>query len=152
MAVRIASLPPNFRAFETLTVCGNVMHNGIAPFLFGDTVPLLIGVGEKTPLLWLAAPKDPRGSDWTELVVANEAKLSMVRIYPETEKGEVAIAVSKQIVLECRQVNDRSAEITLLDLKPCNLNLVGTRESLSVGTNQFTHNSFAGTAYMMKLG
>lgn len=145
------NLPITFRSFESLAICGNTLSRGRAPFLFGDTVPLLVGVGERSPLVWLSAPIDAKGTKWTDLIAASRGLVPAVRVYGAPEKGEISILVNRLPVLECKQISEQGAEISFIDLRPCNLNVFGENQTLSVGRSHFSHNSFA-SDYMMKLG
>jgi len=144
-------IPDGFRPFEVLTVCSNMLRNGKAPFLFGQTIPLLVGVGEKCPLVWLSAPADPKGSTWVELVEAGKELKPEGRVYRSVETGETSILVNRLPVIECRQVDEHTGIISFLDLRPCNLNVFGDQSGLSVGLNRFSKNGFQ-AGYMMRIG
>ena len=150
MSVKVNNLPSDFVPFREVNVCGNKMTGGKAPFVVGSNIPLLVGKNTH-PKLWLSAPKDPKATDWIDLIIGGKAMHPQVKVLSSEDRREISVQFRRQSILELRVVTPDSVEIPFLDLRPVGLNIFGDSNVLNVATNALSANSFQG-AYMVKLG
>ncbi|MCD4707367.1 MAG: hypothetical protein K8S62_06490 [Candidatus Sabulitectum sp.] len=143
------NLPKSYSPYATLIVCSNTLSDGSFVVAIGDTLPLLIGKGEK-PQVWLQALSNPEKSEFVTVVEASISKHPVVKVIEEN--GAISIYVGDIGVLSVRIISDNSAEVFLLDLRPLGINLYGSISELKVGNSTFKGNSFAGGGTMIGFG
>jgi hypothetical protein len=151
MAATVKTLPGDFVPFSLLSVCGNTMTNGKAPFAFGDTVPLLVGAGERVKI-WLSAPKDRAGQHWMDLIVAGRAIHPEVKVLYSEDSSEVSVQWRRVPMIEIKKDSLKAARVTFLDLRPVGLNIFGDSQSLQLGPHRLVRNSFDNVGFMAMLG
>lgn len=143
------TLPSSYKPYENLTVCSNTLIGGGHLVVLGEVLPLLVGSGEG-PTIWLQAPADKSGSSYVPLVTASVASHPAVGVV--SSKGGLTVSVGGVPVIHVRQVDQNSAEIDLLDLRPVGLNIYGSVSSLTAGGATFSHNTFSGGGALLAFG
>ena len=151
MVAQVDKLPETFVPFEALTVCGNLLKAGKAPFVIGQTVPLLVGKNSH-PMVWLSAPRNSLGTEWLELIEAGKPRHPEVKIYLSEDEKEISVQFRRQSILELRVTGADNAEITYIDFRLIGLNIFGDGSALNLGSNRLSNNSFLNVGYMAKLG
>jgi len=84
------------------------------------------------------------------IVEASISRHKVVKIYEENETLNVQIGDTQ--ILSVKTINENSAEISLLDLRPLGINLFGNKTELKVGNSTFSGNSFFGVGTMIGFG
>lgn len=115
----------------------------------GDKLPILIGTDHK-PLIWLSAIVDAKKKHYQDLVIASEATHPLITI---EETGKFLNVLAKnQLILSISSDAPDSATVHKLDLRPIGINIFGDENALTIGTNQFSSNTFQNVETMIGLG
>ena len=148
--IAIESLPIDYVAFAELIVCSNRLVKVLAPFSIGGKVPLLVGKGPE-PVIWLNMRSTKVASGWLPLVRANRSLHPDVKV-DKTKNRRVSVLAKDSLIIDVLLHTEDSAEIEQLDLRPLGLNIYGDSNSLYIGTNQLSHNTFQNVRVMMGIG
>lgn len=143
------TLPSTYKPYQKLTVCSNVLIGGGHLLVLGEVLPLLVGSGEG-PTIWLQAPTDKSGKRYVPLVTASVASHPAVGVVGN--KDGLTVSVGGVPVIHIRQVDQDSAEIDLLDLRPVGLNIYGNASALTAGGATFSQNTFSGGGTLIAFG
>jgi hypothetical protein len=141
-----ATLPGNYKPYQELTVCSNLLIGGGHLVVLGEVLPLLVGSGDG-PTIWLQAPTDKSGKTYVPLVTASVASHPAVGVVSDREG--LTVSIGGVPVIHVKQANRDSAVIDLLDLRPVGLNIYGNAESLTAGGATFSHNTFGGVGTLL---
>jgi hypothetical protein len=142
------TLPDTYKPYQKLTVCSNVLIGGGHLVVLGDVLPLLVGSGEG-PTIWLQIPNDKSGRSYVPLVTASVASHPAVVV---SNKDGLTVSIGGVPVIHVRQVDQDSAVIDLLDLRPVGLNIYGNASSLTAGDTTFSQNTFSGVSTLLAFG
>ncbi|WP_067609836.1 hypothetical protein [Marinobacter sp. UBA4489] len=142
-------LPEGFTPYPSLVVCSNTISGGGHIVAVGETLPLLIGKGDK-PKIWLQAVQNAKTNSFVTIVEASISKHPSVKVYEETD--HLRIVISGEVVLSVISPSSEEAIIDKLDFRPIGLNMVGDNSSLMVGGSVFSGNSIHGGGTFIGLG
>ena len=142
-------LPKEYKPFDHLTLCSNILINVQVPFEVDGHIPLLIGRNE-LPKIWLNAPSPKPGFEWTPLVRQNRSLHKAVKLIKS--KNEIIIKVNTIKILRVSKISDNSASVVQMDLRPIGLNIYGDESHLVVGTHQLVSNTFQNVYVMIGIG
>lgn len=146
--ITLNNLPKQFKPYGSLKICSNTLYNGGYLASIGDNLPLVIGKG-KTPLIWLQALNDIDNKIFIPIVESSLSKNSNVFVTKSPQS--LSIAIQNQPILFLRIINEDSAEVEFLDLRPIGLNLFGDKKTLNIGANNFSGNSMSGGGVLIGL-
>jgi hypothetical protein len=62
------------------------------------------------------------------------------------------VIIANTVVLSVKAIDENSAEIDNLDMRPLGLNLFGTKSELRVGSNTFSGSSMSGGGTLIGFG
>jgi hypothetical protein len=148
------NLPENFKPFATLVICGNTFGDGRVLIEVNGSPFLFIGNGQY-PLVWLSMPEVSVGSidniTWIYAIKGNETTQSDYTI-TKIEGNTTIIKFKQKEILKVVKHDENSAEITKIDLRTVGLDIYGDGNTLNLGANKFTNNSFFGTHTMFNIG
>lgn len=144
-----ATLPNTYKPYQRLTVCSNMLIGGGYLVALGDVLPLLVGSGEG-PTIWLQAPIDKSGKNYVPLVTASVASHPAVGVVGN--RDGLTVSIGGVPVIHVDQVDQNSAVINHLDLRPVGLNIFGDASSLTAGGSTFSQNTFSGGGTLLALG
>lgn len=133
-------LPRALKPFPTLEACGNLISGGGQILMIGEFFPLLIGVGDVAPLVWLRLPS-PDG-EMFELV--SKSRVAYPPIKLELEKASVAIFFKGITLFRATAVSKQVCRVDLLDLRPLGINIRGDATGIYAGKTKIAANSFNG--------
>lgn len=143
------NLPKQFKPYSSLKICSNTLYNGGHLASIGDNLPLIIGKGE-IPLIWLQALNDIDNKIFIPIIEKSISKNPNVVISKSSQA--LSISILGQQILSLKVINQDSAEVDFLDLRPIGLNLYGDKQTLNIGTNKFSGNSMSGGGVLIGLG
>jgi len=143
-------LPKNYVPYESLNFCSNSLQNCRFLISIGDKLPILIGSGD-SPLIWLSMIVDPNKKHYQDLVVASESRHPFVKV-DASKDNEITIYAKGQLILKVVAENRNSASIQQIDLRSVGFTIFGDENSLSVGGNTFSSNTFRNVETMIGLG
>lgn len=143
------NLPKSYIPYEKLVVCSNTLSGGGHILAAGETLPVLVGKGEK-PQVWLQALSNSEKNEFVTIVEASISKHQAVKVLEEN--GAININVGGTNVLSVKVTSEDSAEIFMLDLRPLGINIFGNKSELKVGNSTFSGNSFSGGGTMIGFG
>lgn len=143
-----SKLPGEYKPFKHLEVCSNIAENVQVLFLVARGVPLLIGAGTK-PRIWLYSPMDLATGLWSPLVRNNLPGHEWIQIIERA--ASVEVRGRGEVLLRCEAVDEDSAFIAALDLRPIGLDIHGTSESLITGGITWRRNVYRNAAVMISL-
>ncbi len=142
-------LPKEYKPFDHLILCSNILINVQIPFEVGGNVPLLIGRNE-LPQVWLNAPSQKPRLEWIPIVRQNRSLHKQVKIIKDG--NELFVKINTIDVLRVLKISANSANVVQLDLRPIGLNIYGDESHLVVGTNQLASNTFQNAYVMIGIG
>jgi hypothetical protein len=148
MIFTLKNLPKSYVAYKSLKVCSNTLSGGGHIASIGDTLPLIIGKGDK-PQIWLQALTNPETKQFTPIVESSVSKHPAVVV--KEVSGYVVVSVQGTQILKVK-AKGGSANVEILDLRPLGLNLSGNSTSMNVGGNTFSNNSMSGGGVLISLG
>ncbi|NOU26053.1 MAG: hypothetical protein HOO90_11030 [Methylotenera sp.] len=143
------NLPTSFIPYASLTVCSNVLIGGSHIVSVGDVLPLLIGKGDK-PQIWIQALNNSKTMEFISIVENSVSKHPAVEIL-ETS-GSIVVSIQGVKILSVRKVDEDSAAVDSMDLRPIGLNLHGNSASMHIGTSTFSGNTMSGGGVLLGLG
>lgn len=146
----LSPLPPGYVAFDELNFCSNVFRNVAIPLAINAYPLVLVGRGT-LPLVWLAAPAQPNSSTWAYVVKKSLAASPGINIEWSKPNRALSIAVDSTSIMIVEMASFQHASVTLLDLRPLGLDVVGTKTGLTIGTNQFKGNAMVGARIGLNL-
>ena len=149
LMITLNNIPEKFKPYSSLKICSNTLLNGGHLASVGENLPLVIGKGE-TPLIWVEALNDIENQIFIPIVEESISKFPNVVV--SKSASVLSISVQGQQILSIRVIDDNSAEVEFLDLRPIGLNLYGNKEVLNIGTNKFAGNSMSGASVLIGLG
>lgn len=141
-----SDLPEDFKPYNELRICSNLLIGGKFIMAMGEKLPILIGSGKK-PLIWLSAIVDSKKKHYRDLVVASGAIHPLVSI--EKKNDLFNVIIEKTTILSISSKSPESATIHLLDLRPLGINIFGDENLLNVATNKFSSNTFQNVETMI---
>ncbi|WP_270794025.1 hypothetical protein [Aeromonas sp. QDB11] len=144
------TLPKTYKPYQKLTVCSNILLGGGHLVVIGEVLPLLVGSSNEGPKVWLQAPTDKSGKQYIPLVTASVASNSAVGIV--SNKDGLSISIGGVHVVNIKQVNDSTAVIDQLDLRPIGFNIYGKKSSLTAGGINLSSNTFSGGGSLLAFG
>ncbi|WP_168377577.1 hypothetical protein [Acinetobacter cumulans] len=147
----LKDLPEDYKSLNSLTICSNKLIGGGFPFALGDGLPLIIGSG-KEPKVWLQAVEDPQSKKLILLVDGNISTVKEISV-TKPEKGVIEVyfkGVTR--ILRVKQIDNSSAVISFLDLRPIGLNITGNQDGLNIAGSSFSGNTFQGSSVFIGLG
>ncbi|HEC68514.1 MAG TPA: hypothetical protein ENI35_06905 [Candidatus Desulfofervidus auxilii] len=142
-------LPKEYKPFDHLILCSNILINVQIPFEVDGNVPLLIGRNE-LPQIWLNAPSQKPRLEWIPIVRQNRSLHNEVKIIKD--ENELIVKINTIEVLRVLKNSANSANVVQLDLRPIGLNIYGDESHLVVGTNQLVSNTFQNAYVMIGIG
>jgi len=143
------NLPENYQPFDTLIICSNTLKGGGHLVAVGDTLPLVIGKGEKLKV-WLQALANAQKNEFVLIVEESISKHPAVKVYEEA--GVLNVMISGEIILSVEEKSSDSAVISKLDFRPIGLNLFGDANSLNAGGGIFSGNTMSGGGTLIGFG
>ncbi|WP_172148021.1 hypothetical protein [Pseudomonas tumuqii] len=143
------NLPKSYRPYESLVVCSNTINGGGHIAAIGETLPLIIGKGEK-PQIWLQALNNSETKEFLSVVENSVSKHPAVEV--KEISGSVVVTIQGKLVLSVKAISDDSAIVDELDMRPIGLNLFGNSSSMTVGGSTFSRNSMSGGGVLIGLG
>lgn len=139
------SLPAAFRPYHQLNFCTNLLVNVAVPILIGDTPIVLVGRGKTTPMVWLAAPREPNSADWSFVLEGNQVVKPDVEIRVDAPRRALTVLVSGAKVFEVKENGKEEATVLFIDLAPLGLSVRGDLRGLSIGGMHLHGNAFQGS-------
>ena len=147
--ITLDNLPKKFQPYQNLKICSNTLIGGGYLASIGEILPLVIGKG-KSPLIWLQALNEIENKKFILIVEESVSKYPNVIL---TESlGVLSISVQGKQILSIKTINEDSAEVEFLDLRPIGLNLYGNKDTLNIGNSEFSGNSMSGGGILIGLG
>lgn len=146
----LKNIPPDYKAFQALTVCSNKVLGGGFPFSLGDGLPLLVGNGP-SPVIWLQAVKNADTRELILLVDRNVPTVKGIEVN-KPEEGVIEVFNGSTKILRVKKTGLDSAVISALDLRPVGLNITGNQDGLNIGGSSFSKNTFQGAEVFIGLG
>lgn len=143
-------LPKDYIPYESLNFCSNLLQNCKFLISIGDRLPILISSGD-SPSIWLSMIVDPKKKHYQDLVIASESKHPFIKVN-SSKDNEITIYAKGQLILKVIAENRNSASIQQIDLRRVGFNIFGDENSLSVGGNTFSSNTFRNVETMIGLG
>mgnify|MGYP003386740888 CR=1 FL=1 len=143
------NLPKSYLPYEKLTVCSNTLIGGGHIVAVGDTLPLIIGKGEK-PQIWLQAIGNPETKEFVSIVENSVSKHPIVEV--KEISGSVVVSIKGKPILSVRAASENSAVVESIDLRSIGLNLYGNSSSMNVGGGTFSGNTMSGGGTLIGLG
>ena len=128
----VGDLPPDYRPYGSVTLCGNTLFEVGAIFKIGAVPPLLVGRGaDGHPQIWLLARLSSTDL-WRPVVTANVAVVPTlpenrkVTVIMDATQPQTVVMAGNVIVVNAKhnQATD-SVEVSVLDLRPLGLNIHG---------------------------
>lgn len=142
------NLPQSFTPYEKLTICSNVLLGGGHLVEISNTLPLIIGTGEK-PQVWIQAISDPNSMQFVSVVENSVSKFPMIKIM-EVD-SYLVITMQKETILKIKKISSTEAVIDYLNLAPMGLNLSGDSNGLKIPNGQFSGNTMSGNGVLLGL-
>jgi hypothetical protein len=149
MTFTLNNLPKSYVPYKSLNVCSNKLSGGGHIASIGDTLPLIIGKGDK-PQIWLQALSNPETKQFISIVESSVSKHSAVVV--KEISGYVVVSVQGTQILKVKAKGGSNAKVEMLDLRPLGLNLSGNSTSMNVGGSTFSNNSMSGGGVLVGLG
>ena len=147
------SLPNGYLPYPRITFCSNSFVDGLIPIAAGDEYLILVGQGP-APLVWLKQLVSGTGTlQFRQAVVANRPHplFKELRVRADPGQKKTIVKVASVTILEAHQSSTDQAEVTRLDLRPLGILVHGNSGGLTVGTNDFSHNTFSNAKIMLAL-
>jgi len=147
----LKNLPENYKSLNSLTICSNKLIGGGFPFAVGEGLPLIIGSGSD-PMVWLQAVENPQSKKLLLLVDGNISTVKELSV-TKPEQGVIEIyfkGITR--ILRVKKMDENSAVISFLDLRPIGINVTGNQDGLNIGGNSFSKNTFQGASVFFGLG
>jgi len=146
----IPQLPTGYVAFDELEFCSNVFRNVRIPVGINGDPLVLVGRGP-FPLVWLAAPSHPSSSTWTYVVKESLTANPGIRIEWSKSLQTLTIGVEGVAIFSVKMASFQRAAVTLLDMRPLGLNVVGNQSGLTIDGNHFSQNEIVGAGIGLNL-
>lgn len=143
------NLPKSFQPYQKLIVCSNSLIGGGHIVEVANTLPLIIGKGDK-PQIWIQAINNPKTREFVSIVESSISKFPGVQV--KEELGELVVSIQGKQVLRVRQISESEASVDAMDLRPIGLNLFGNAQGMNVGGGSFSGNSMSGGGVLLGLG
>ncbi|UDM18427.1 hypothetical protein [Vogesella sp. XCS3] len=143
------NLPVDYKPYDYLNFCSNVINGGGHIFAVGKTLPLLIGVGP-APRVWLQAVAAPGSKEFVPIVADSISTHPAVSV--ETMGSKIVVSVHGKIVLKAETKGDLKASVSEIDFRPLGLNVIGSPMGLSLGGMQLSRNTFTNVGIAFGLG
>ena len=141
-----AHLPSGYRPFGKLTICSNVLENGRVPVSISGDIPFLVGKGNK-PKVWINMLSQDEAGRSKPLVRDN------LTLHPQVvvveQDNAVEIKVNNQTLIRVVKESEDEATITKLDLRMIGIAIYGDANSLHVGPQSMSNNSFVNVDCMI---
>lgn len=147
--MKVGYLPPQYKAFEKINFCSNLLINVELLFTINGNIPLLVGAGD-FPRVWLSIPADVKGENWQTLIRDNQTLHPEVTV--RTENSTTIIETPHCTVLKVVKESAGIAKIHFLDLTPFGINIKGDASSLMVMNNTLSGNTFSNVNTMIEMG
>jgi hypothetical protein len=144
--------------FKFLRFASNSLENVTFPITLKGKPVVLIGSGGDFPRIWLSIPADETGSTWRDIVVDNEVKFDVVPganlapiklVKQSLPVPTVEVWIARLPLLRARKEAADSGLLEFVDLRPIGLNIVGSSQSLRIGTNEFSNNRISNAVTMV---
>ncbi len=143
-----ARVPEDYVPYGTVNLCTNTLINVRFWFNVSGQIPILVGKGEKGPLLWLRGLIESP-EDWRDVIVRNEVLISRVPPFGTVSivKDDLYKSLSADVggipVLRCAELRPNELTVHLIDLSPLHLSIKGNLEGgLYFGSMQMRGNTF----------
>ena len=143
------NLPPDYRPYKLLNVCGNNFENGQIPIASSTSVVLLVGKGD-TPSIWLSAPSKDNPDDRGYVVEKNISKSSSISVKPKG--NSTVVTFGDTTIAKVVKISDDAAEINDIDLRPLGLKIYKEQDGLRIGNMLIKGNYFKNVNTMIFLG
>lgn len=152
MMYTLSYLPETYIPLESLIICSNKLLGGGFAFSLGEGLPLIVGQGT-FPTVWLQGAVLPGSKELITLIDNNVSLVESLVVSANLENRTIEVIFNKNIkVIEVKLIDEKSAEITYLDLKPLGFNIFGNRGELHIGSSNFSRNTIHGTNVFLGLG
>jgi tetratricopeptide (TPR) repeat protein len=148
--MRIESLPAQFIPFKEIVIFSNRFIKGKALFSIGGYIPLLVGYGKKSPRVWITIPSDSSGTLWQPLIRDNISLNKQIRVLVKGSMTSVATPEGKVLLIE--KIDNDTAKVGYIDLRPFGLAIYGEGEQLFIQKNKLSSNVFSGAEVMVGIG
>lgn len=146
MTTKEIKYPQNYIPVNRLVICSNTLIGGGNIIGFDDFPPLLIGKGT-VPKLWVYA-KD-RHQKWTPIINESRSLHPAIIIKSDDITREILAKIDNATLIRAKMSDDNSCLVDQIDLRPIGLNLFGNETVLTIGTSNFSGNTFQGVRFMI---
>lgn len=144
-------LPATYQPFDELQLCSNSLMKVKVPLLIDGNAVILVGRGP-APLVWLAAPTQPKGSAWDYVVRESIAGFRQIDVALSLTTREVTVRVHDSELLHVRALSDSVAVVDRVDLRPIGLAIYGDSSGLHAGPTRLASNVFNGIENALVFG
>lgn len=135
----IISVPEVYTPYKNLTICSNKLINGRVQVTIGSLIPFLVGKGTP-PKIWLyIMPEDFSGKAMTA-VSSNRKVFDELSVLATTSR--TTITFSDKVLIDVDEIDEDTAVIVSVDLRPMGTNIHGNTEGLYIGDQIFKENVF----------
>ena len=147
----IDNLPVDYSELQTLNLCSNKIIGGGFPFALDGGLPLIIGSGT-TPSIWLQAINNSNSKDLILLVDNNVPTVKEISV-TKPEMGVIEVYFRNEVkILRVKSTGSNAAVVSVLDLRPIGLNILGNQSELKIGGSSFSNNTVQGAKVFLGLG
>jgi hypothetical protein len=140
MAMKINSLPTNYKAPSSIYIGSNIISNVNTLIDFKGFAPILIGDG-KIPRIWINIPAKQDGSEWYPLVKDNFSTNPSVLVIKSGNR--VKVTTPDGVIIDCEKEKNGSVTVNKLNLKPFGLNVYSDEKSMSIMNATFSSSKFS---------
>lgn len=139
-------MPAGFTPFEKIEIGSNLLIRGKVVIARGDSPMLLIGKGTE-PRIWLGVPEKVGGVRY--LVEDNTSRSPNIRVLHKEDV--VSVYFDSNLILQTFKKTNEEATVTHVDLTPLGLTIRADLNSLTVGGNVLSSNTFDGVETMVNV-
>lgn len=151
-----SELPEEFRPYDELDVCSNLLLGGGVPILVDEHAPIVVGRGDDVPQVWISIPERHEGEMvWHDIVKKNKVSPDFKIVQVKESNGPtpvVEVVVDTVTIIKIRQESPSHASVKYLDLRPMGLGIHGDEEALKVAGNTISESRFEGVSAMVAVG
>ena len=126
-------LPTAYRSFQQLELCSNKFVGAKIAMDISGVPLLLLGVGERCPLVWLSAPVAPDNKARRYVVEGYASFIEALTVTLDERRGSVDIRLGTTLMLSAVQLDSTSVKVAKLDFQPLGLKVFGDEHGLSIG-------------------
>lgn len=137
-------IPTEYTPFDEIILCGNRLLNVKKIVDDKGFIPIFIGENKRTkrPQVWLNA-KTKDGV--IQLIDKNRPLINLIELNEYSNDNQMDVILNNQgekhIILQIENIG-ATPSVTKFDLRTIGYNIYGDENTLHIGGNQMTHNSF----------